>query len=71
MGFLRRRRDVPAVRLLGPRCAVAWKTLAEFWAAVATWRVDNRPPLESSEKATGAGVPGFSHIAAALRQAGH
>ncbi|HEX6356625.1 hypothetical protein [Actinophytocola sp.] len=93
-------------RLLGPRSAVGWKTLAEFWAAVAAWCADNRPPLESSEeilsvrneqlramlwtgnrtlptgaklgladavryeKATGAGIPGFSHIAAALRAMG-
>lgn len=35
--------------LLGPHSAVAWKTLAEFWTAVATWCADNRPPLESSE----------------------
>jgi hypothetical protein len=93
-------------RLLGPRGAVCWNTLAEFWTAVAGWCADNRPPLESSErilsveneqlrailwtgnrtlptgaklgladavryeKATGAGIPGFSHIASALRATG-
>ena len=93
-------------RLLGPRSAVAWKTLTEFWATVAAWCAENRQPLESSEKilsaqneqlrailwtsnrtlptgaklglahavryekATGAGIPGFSHIATALRTMG-
>lgn len=93
-------------RHLGPRGAVGWKTLAEFWTAVAAWRADNDPPLRSSEeilsvqnerlramlwtsnrtlptgakvgladaigyeKATGTGIPGFSHIATALRAMG-
>ncbi|MFB9909069.1 hypothetical protein [Allokutzneria oryzae] len=92
--------------LLGPRSAVWWRVLDEFWAAVAAWCADNQPPLESSEeilsvqneqlramlwttnrtlptgaklglaaavryeKATGAGFPGFSHIAVALRSTG-
>ena len=94
------------IPLLGSRCAVCWTTLTDFWSAVATWCVDNRPPLESTEKilsvenerlqmllwtanrtlptgaklglaeavryekASGAGIPGFSHIDAALHRMG-
>lgn len=92
--------------LLGPRCTVCWTTLAEFWAAVASWCAQALPPLESSEtilsvqneelqallwtgnrtlptgaklglaqavmyeKAMGVRIPGFSHIAVALRSTG-
>ncbi|MFD1050381.1 hypothetical protein ACFQ1S_35070, partial [Kibdelosporangium lantanae] len=92
------------VRSLGPRSTTCWTTLADFWAAVERWCVDNDLPLKSSaeilgventrlrallwtgnrslpsgdklglaeavryEKGTGAGLPGFSHVAAALRQ---
>jgi hypothetical protein len=90
------------VKSLGPKCAMCWTALTDFWAAVERWCVDNRLPLKSSEeilavenvrlqallwtgnrtlsagaklgladalkyeKAGGAGLPGFSHIAAAL-----
>jgi len=36
--------------LLGPRCRVCWRTLNDFWAAVAAWCVEALPPLESSEQ---------------------
>jgi len=35
---------------LGPRCAVCWSTLAEFWASVAAWCCEAGISLESSEK---------------------
>ena len=91
---------------LGPRCAVCWSTLADFWASVAAWCSQAGIPLESSEKivivqneelrtllwtanrtlpdgsmlglaeavlyekAGGATIPGYSHIAAAMKIAG-
>jgi len=36
--------------LLGPRCRVCWRTLNDFWAAVAAWCVEALPPLQSSEQ---------------------
>jgi hypothetical protein len=86
---------------LGPRCAVCWSTVADFWASVAGWCSQAGIALESSkkivsvqsdelrallwtgnrtlpdgselglaqavlyEKAGGAPIPGYSHIAAA------
>ncbi len=91
---------------LGPRCAVCWTTLADFWASVAAWCSQVGRPLESSEKilsvdheelkallwtanrtlptgakvglveavlyekAGGEPIPGYSHIAAALKITG-
>ena len=90
----------------GPRCAVCWSTLADFWASVATWCSQAGIALESSEKivsvqndelrallwtanrtlpdgsklglaeavlfekAGGAPIPGYSHIAAAMKITG-
>ncbi|MFF2074752.1 hypothetical protein ACFVXG_08340 [Kitasatospora sp. NPDC058162] len=34
--------------LLGPRGAVCWDTLADFWAEMAGWRAADGKPLESS-----------------------
>lgn len=92
---------------LGPRCAVCWSTLADFWASVAAWCLQAGIALESSEnivsvqneklrrllwtanrslpggsmlglaeavlyeKAGGAPIPGYSHIATALNIAGY
>ncbi|MET7737646.1 hypothetical protein ABZT02_40995 [Streptomyces sp. NPDC005402] len=92
--------------LLGPRSAICWDTLADFWTAVADWRVRTGAPLESAapllgvqneqlrtllwtsnrtlatgeklgiadavryEKAVGTPLPGYSHIAVALRSTG-
>jgi hypothetical protein len=36
--------------LLGPRCRVCWRTLKDFWAAVAAWCAEALPPLQSSEQ---------------------
>lgn len=91
---------------LGPRCAVCWSTLADFWASVAAWCSQAGTALESSEKIIsvqnvelrqllwaanrtfpdgsmlglaeavlyektgGAPIPGYSHIAAAMKIAG-
>jgi hypothetical protein len=91
---------------LGPRCAVCWSNLAEFWASVADWcsqagislepgqkmlGVDNEelrsllwtasrslPSGETLdlahvvlyEKAGGAPIPGYSHIAIAMKITG-
>lgn len=91
---------------LGPRCAVCWSTLADFWASVAAWCSHVGMALESSEKilsvqidelrrllwtanrtlpdgsmlglaeavlyekAGGAPIPGYSHIAAAMKVGG-
>jgi hypothetical protein len=38
------------VELLGARSAVCWRTLGEFWAAVAAWCVDSRLPLKTSQE---------------------
>jgi hypothetical protein len=35
---------------LGPRCAVCWSTLADFWASVAAWCPQAGIALESSEE---------------------
>lgn len=91
---------------LGPRSAVCWSTLADFWASVAAWCSQAGIALEPSEKivsvqndelrallwtasrtlpdgsmlglatavlyekAGGAPIPGYSHIAAAMKIAG-
>lgn len=91
---------------LGPRCAVCWSALADFWASVAAWCSQAGVALKSSEeivsvqndelrallwtanrtlsdgsmlglatallfeKAGGAPIPGYSHIAAAMKIAG-
>jgi len=91
---------------LGPRCAVCWSALAEFWASAAGWCSRAGISLESSrkmlavhneelrsllwtasrslpsgqtldlahvvlyEKAGGAPIPGYSHIAIALKITG-
>lgn len=34
--------------LLGPRTAICWDTLTDFWSAVADWRVSTGVPMESS-----------------------
>jgi hypothetical protein len=93
-------------RRLGPRCAVCWSTLAEFWASVAGWCSQAGISLKSSqemlavhneelrsllwtanrslpsgerldlahvvlyEKAGGAPIPGYSHIAIAMKITG-
>ena len=92
--------------LLGPRSAVCWSSLADFWTAVATWCVRTGLSLESSEpllsvqdeqlrtllwtanrtlstgeklglahavryeRAGETPIPGYSHIAVALRATG-
>jgi hypothetical protein len=97
---------VDITRRLGPRCAVCWSTLAEFWASVAFWCAQTGIALESSqqmlavgneelrsllwtasrslpsgetldlahvvlyEKAGGAPIPGYGHIAVALKITG-
>jgi hypothetical protein len=38
------------VAALGPRCRVCWRTLKDFWAAVAAWCAEALPPLQSSEQ---------------------
>jgi hypothetical protein len=91
---------------LGPRCAVVWATLADFWASAAAWCSQAAIPQESGEKivpvqneelqalvwtayrtlpdgsmlglaeavlyekAGGATIPGYSHIAAATKITG-
>ena len=100
------RGPVDITRRLGPRCAVCWSTLAEFWASVALWCAQAGISLESSqkmlavhdeelrsllwtasrslpsgetldlahvvlyEKAGGAPIPGYSHIAIAMKITG-
>jgi len=100
------RGPVDITRRLGPRCAVCWSTLAEFWASVAGWCSQAGISLESSqkmlavhneelrallwtasrslpsgetvdlahvvlyEKAGGAPIPGYSHIATAMKITG-
>ncbi|KJY25435.1 hypothetical protein [Streptomyces sp. NRRL S-495] len=92
--------------LLGPRSAICWDSLTDFWHDVADWRLHNGAPMESSapllaveneelrlllwtsnrtlptgeklgiadvvryEKAVGASLPGYSHLAMALSIAG-
>jgi hypothetical protein len=38
------------VAALGPRYRVCWRTLKDFWAAVAAWCAEALPPLQSSEQ---------------------
>ncbi|MFI9386480.1 hypothetical protein [Kutzneria sp. NPDC052558] len=37
------------VQSLGPRSSACWATLTDFWAAVETWCLENRPPLKPRE----------------------
>ncbi|MFD5466372.1 hypothetical protein ACFWIQ_26600 [Kitasatospora sp. NPDC127059] len=39
--------------MLGPRSAVCWDTVTDFWSAVADWRAGTGVPLESSDRILG------------------
>ncbi|MBD0695289.1 hypothetical protein [Streptomyces sp. CBMA123] len=39
--------------LLGPRSAICWDTVGDFWSAVADWRAGTGVPLESSARILG------------------